>query len=53
MIETHSRENNMSNKNIITLHPSRSSGDLYHKVTTIGVYGFNGEPYSLARPKSP
>jgi hypothetical protein len=35
------------------LMPSSSSGARYHKVTTTGVYGFNGEPYSRARPKSP
>lgn len=30
-----------------------NSGALYHNVTTIGVYCFSGEPYSLASPKSP
>lgn len=37
----------------LTLAPSSSSGDRYHRVTTIGVYGFRGEPYSRAKPKSP
>jgi len=35
-----------------TLIPSNSSGALYHNVTTMGVYGLSGDPYSLARPKS-
>lgn len=36
-----------------TLIPSKSSGDRYHNVTTMGVYGFNGSPNSRAKPKSP
>ena len=36
----------------LTGAPSRSSGDLYHSVTTIGVYFLKGEPYSRAKPKS-
>jgi len=38
---------------LYSLAPSRSSGARYHNVTTIGVYGRSGEPYSRARPKSP
>lgn len=37
----------------LTLTPSNNSGARYQRVTTIGVYDFNGEPYSRARPKSP
>lgn len=36
-----------------SLQQSNSSGARYHKVTTIDVYAFNGEPYSRAKPKSP
>ena len=35
-----------------SLLPNRSSGARYHRVTTISVYCFNGDPYSRARPKS-
>ena len=35
-----------------TLIPNNNSGARYQSVTTIGVYAFNGEPYSRARPKS-
>ena len=38
---------------IFTLVHSSSSGARYHSVTTIGVYAFSGDPYSLASPKSP
>ena len=37
----------------LSFEPSRSSGALYHSVTTTGVYPFRGDPYSLASPKSP
>ena len=33
--------------------PNNNSGGLYHKVTTINVYAFKGDPYSLARLRSP
>ena len=36
-----------------SLMPRRSSGARYHRVTTTAVYAFRGEPYSLAKPKSP
>jgi len=38
---------------LYSFSPRRSSGARYHSVTTIGVYGRRGEPYSRARPKSP
>lgn len=38
--------------NEFTLIPNNNSGARYQSVTTIGVYAFNGEPYSLAKPKS-
>lgn len=38
---------------IFTFVHSSSSGARYHSVTTIGVYAFSGDPYSLASPKSP
>lgn len=36
-----------------SLQHSNSSGARYHSVTTTDVYGFNGDPYSRAKPKSP
>ena len=35
-----------------TLAPNINSGHLYQRVTTTGVYRFNGDPYSRASPKS-
>ena len=32
---------------------SKSSGARYQSVTTTGVYGLEGDPYSRASPKSP